>query len=283
MNLNAQYPQGIPRGVVEEIPNRMDLTEANRNAQPTLSRCICGKTCKNQRGLKIHQSRMKCLEGRNREQRAGACPGKTEEVQGQESYHSAQSLQASVPLTLGKESCKKIKWPPANYKGAWKDFDNDICGIIQSAMGKGDVERRLSFVTTIITSLASERFGCVEPRQPRMPYTANRRVNKMKDLRREIRSLKKLYKRASIEERQPLEEFRGILRGELKTLRRAEWHRRRRKERSRKRANFLSNPFGFAGILLGWGEMGIWRHWRKKLTTIFEIQWVPLKKRKKWV
>ena len=152
-------------GGAEEIPNRMDLTEANRNAQPTLSRCICRKTCKNQRGLKIHQSRMKCLEG------VTGSPGKTEEVQGLESYHSAQSLQASVPLTLGKESRKKIKWPPANNKGAWQDFDNDICVIIQSAT-KGDVERGLSFMTTIITSLASERFSCVEPRQPRMPYTA---------------------------------------------------------------------------------------------------------------
>ena len=136
------------------------------------------------------------------------------------SYHSAQSLQASVPLTLGKESRKKIKYPPANNKGAWQDFDNDICEIIQSATRR-DVKRRLSFMTTIITSLASERFGCVEPRQPRMPYTANRRVNKMKALWREIRSLKKLYKRASIEERQPLEELRRTLRGELKTLRNA--------------------------------------------------------------
>ena len=122
--------------------------------------------------------------------------------------------------------------------------------MLQSAT-RGDVERRLSFMTTIMTSLASERFGCVKSRQPRMPYTANRRVNKMKDLRRVIRSLKELYKRARIEERQPREEFRGTLRGELKTLRRAEWHRRRRKERSRKRASFLSNPFGFARTLLG--------------------------------
>ena len=93
--------------------------------------------------------------GGNREQRAGASPGKTEEVKGQETYHSAQSLQASVPLTLGKESRKKIKLPPANNKGAWQDFDNDICEIIQSAT-KGDVERRLSFMTTIITSLAAK-------------------------------------------------------------------------------------------------------------------------------
>ena len=125
-----------------------------------------------------------------------------------------------------------------------------MCEIIQSAT-KGGVEKWLSFMTTIITSLASERFGCVESRQPRRPYTANRGVNKMKDLRREIISLKKLYKRASIEERQPLEELRGTLIGKLKTLRWAEWHSRRRKERSRKRANFLSNPIGFARTLLG--------------------------------
>ncbi|KAL7881484.1 hypothetical protein AOLI_G00083320 [Acnodon oligacanthus] len=35
------------------------------------------------------------------------------------------------------------------------------------------------------------------------------------------------------------------------TLRRAEWHRRRRKERTRKRAAFITNPFGFTKQLLG--------------------------------
>ena len=60
--LNASYTRGIPRGW-GEIPNRMDLTESNSNAQSNRSRCVCGKTYKKQRGLKIHQSRMKCLEG----------------------------------------------------------------------------------------------------------------------------------------------------------------------------------------------------------------------------
>lgn len=35
------------------------------------------------------------------------------------------------------------------------------------------------------------------------------------------------------------------------SLRRAEWHRRRRKERARKRAAFISNPFRFTKQLLG--------------------------------
>ena len=247
-----------------EILNRMVLTEMNRNAQPTLSRCICGKTCKNQRGLKIHESRMKCLEW-----------GVTDSnVQVQALVkrrrcwdRSAQSLPASVPLTLGKESRKKIKWHPGNNKGAWQDFDDDICVIIQSATN-GDLERRLSFMTTIITSLASERFGYVEPRQPRRPYTANRWVNKMKDLRKEIRSLKKLYRRASIEEHQPLEELRGILRGELKLYGERRGTGGGGKEDQGSGQISCLIPSALQEYYLGRSEMGIWRQRRKKLTII---------------
>ena len=73
----------------------------------------------------------------------------------------------------------------------------------------------------------------------------------MKELRKELRSNKKQYKKAKAEERQPLEELRIILKEKLKTVRRAEWHKRRQKERARKQANFLSHPFGFARTLLG--------------------------------
>ena len=50
---------------------------------------------------------------------------------------------------------------------------------------------------------------------------------------------------------QPQEELRGLLRAKLKAIRRAEWHRRRGKERARKRTNFIANPFGFARKLFG--------------------------------
>lgn len=56
---------------------------------------------------------------------------------------------------------------------------------------------------------------------------------------------------ASEDEKQPLAERHDILRKELLTFRRAEWHRRRRKERARKRDAFISNPFAFTKKLLG--------------------------------
>ena len=229
---------------MEEIPIRTDLRETDGNAQTTM-RCICDKTCKNSRGLKIHQSRMKCLEVGNKEQRTNIIPGKTEEVRGQESPHRAQTLQASIPLT----QCIIQKDQVAN-KRAWMDFDANICELLQSSV-KGDADKRLKFMTKIIYTIASDRFGCVEPRQPMKNCSANRTVIRIKALRKELRSNKKQFKKAKADERQPLEELRIILREKLKTVQRAELHRRRRKERARKRANFFSNPFGFARTLLG--------------------------------
>ncbi len=79
----------------------------------------------------------------------------------------------------------------------------------------------------------------------------NRRATKIHQLRQELRTLKKQFKRAAEEEKQPLEELHNILRKKLTTLRRAEWHRRRGEERARKRAAFIANPFQFAKKLLG--------------------------------
>jgi len=78
--------------------------------------CICGKSCKNMRGLKIHQAGMRCLI-------AGAttqCPeaiGEKQEGPGLETNHSAQSLlvlptsTASTPLAQ-----PRIKWPQSTKK-----------------------------------------------------------------------------------------------------------------------------------------------------------------------
>ncbi|XP_061920230.1 uncharacterized protein LOC133660667 [Entelurus aequoreus] len=107
-------------------------------------------------------------------------------------------------------------------------------------------------MSTIIVSYGSERFGRMEKGNTEAtPYTMNRRATKIHQLRQELRTLRKQFKRAAEEDKQPLEELRNILRKKLTTLRRAEWHRRRGRERARKRAAFIANPFWFAKQLLG--------------------------------
>ena len=213
------------------------------------SKCVCGKTCKNLRGLKIHQGRMKCLMGGRQEQRTGQDLDQTQEKQGQEVHHRTQSLHANV-APKSTSTTTNIKCPPSNSIGDWQNFDKDVCEIARLS-SKGSVEARIELLTVIINNFAAERFGYKESRQPKVPYKMNRRAEKIKKIRGELKSLKKQHAAAGPEVRPALEELRGLLRAKLKAIRRAEWHRRRGKERARKRTNFIANPFGFARKLFG--------------------------------
>ena len=192
---------------------------------------------------------MKCVDTVSQEQRAGSSPGETEEEQGQDANHSAQFPQANDKPVPDIVIRQRIKWPPASSKCEWKQFDEDVCRILQSTP-KGDVDRRMQALSTITISYASERFGYVEKGKKNQPYNKNRRARKIRELRKELKLLKKQYKLASPEESQPLAELRDILRKKLIAIRRAEWHRRRRRERAKNRTAFIANPFGFAKKLL---------------------------------
>lgn len=75
-------------------------------------------------------------------------------------------------------------------------------------------------------------------------------------LKSELRLLGRQFKKAREEEKAGLAELRHTLRKRLTTLWRAEWHRRRGKERARKRVALISNPFGFTKKILGQKRSG---------------------------
>ncbi|XP_029688563.1 uncharacterized protein [Takifugu rubripes] len=195
---------------------------------------------------------MKCLEREVEVQRTGPGPGKTQEEPGQEATHRSQSLHVPEPPNPNRVvQQQRIKWPPANRRSEWLQFDEDVSNIIQ-ATAKGDVNSRFQAISTIIVSYGSERFGRIEKGNTETTsYTMNRRSFKIHQLRKELRTLKTQFKRASDGDKQALKELYNILRKKLKTLRRAEWHRRRGRERARKRAAFIANPFRFSKQLLG--------------------------------
>ena len=123
-------------------------------------------------------------------------------------------------------------------------FDDDVCEILQ-AKSKGGAENKLRALTTIISSFVSETFCRVVVRQKNDPYCKNRREIQIKIIRQHPRALKKQHKRESSEGNLPLAEIRDVLRHKLKSIRRAEWHWRRGKERARKLVAFISNLFVF--------------------------------------
>ena len=115
---------------------------------------------------------------------------------------------------------------------------------------KGAVDKRLLTTSKIIVSYAAERYG-YEERKEKVCGKENRREEKIKQCRRELKALTKRHKTVAATTKKSLQQHRDSIRSKRKSSRRAEWHRRRRKERARKRMAFISIPFGFTKKLLG--------------------------------
>lgn len=95
-----RYPQGRARAGEDDRPTGQTFVMTTHDGLSTMEQvndvsrvCRCGKICKNGRGLKIHQSKMKCVQPEHNVQRTGK-PGETEERPGQEANHSSPNLQA---------------------------------------------------------------------------------------------------------------------------------------------------------------------------------------------
>lgn len=229
--------------------------------------CICGRAFKTRKGLKIHQTKMACLEKDHVKQRSGTTadaavsvastgePGQTEEEPSPESPHSTRNLQAShAPPPSRNSERRRVKWPVANSK-EWTKLEEDVDKILET-ISKGNVDQKLQTMCSLIMNIGAERFGEEQKRGASNPAKLNRREVKIGQLRQELKSLRRQYKAATEEERTALSELTNITRNKLITLRRAEWHRRSGKEKARKRSAFIGNPFTFTKRLLGQKRSG---------------------------
>ncbi|KAI8513106.1 hypothetical protein Bbelb_097450 [Branchiostoma belcheri] len=181
--------------------------------------------------------------------------GKTAEDPGPEAPHSARNLHAPLASSQGRMAeQQRVKWPASSSK-EWSQFDQDVDKILES-VSRGSVDQKLRSMGTIIMSMGVERFGAKQRGKARDPVKPNRREAKIRQHRQELKSLRRRFKVSTGEERVALAELTHSLRGKIRTLRRAEYHRRRGRERARKRSAFISNPYGFTKRLLGQKRSG---------------------------
>lgn len=176
---------------------------------------------------------MKCLMGAEATQHTSTQPVEMQEGPGPgpESPHSARNLQELLtnPLSI-KSDRRRIKRPVATTISLWKQFDDDVNQILE-AMAKGAANRKLQAMTTIIVSIASERFG-EEKKSSGTSYSKNQKSMKIHNIRKEMKALKSQHKVVGEEECIGLAQLMCILQKKIRVLRRAEWHRRC--ERARK-------------------------------------------------
>lgn len=158
----------------------------------------------------------------------------TQEDSSQEAPHSTGDLSAPAPsqshrrdspnTTPGTQPMTaKVRWPQANNNTAWNQLDGDLDRVLEATLA-GTAEKKIDSMTTIIITIARERFGTEERKgssetQVNQP---NRRASEILQLRREIKTLYKQFRTASAEERKGINDLTSGLRGQLCRLRRAE-------------------------------------------------------------
>ncbi len=96
-----------------------------------------------------------------------------------------------------------------------------------------------------------DTFVAKEGKTPRPPAGPSRRQRQIKELREEIKTLKRRWQDAGDEKRAALGEIRTEMRKRLIQLLRAETIREKQREKRRKRKAFFNNPFQFTADLLG--------------------------------
>lgn len=166
-----------------------------------------------------------------------------QEEHGPKTPHSPQNFQAHNSMAPCRAVQQHwIKWPVANKRKVWCQFDEDVARII-TATSKAAADEWLQMVTTTTVSFAAERLGIKECKASRPNYTMNHRVH-------ELWALARQFKAGTVEEKPPLTELWHSIRKKLMTLHRAAWHRRWWRDRARKRPAFIANPFGFTKQLL---------------------------------
>ncbi|GFN80458.1 reverse transcriptase [Plakobranchus ocellatus] len=81
--------------------------------------------------MKIHRTKMKCLNNSKGQQQGSAQADKTLENQGQVENHSAEEIHASDPdeefRRLFNAKSQKIQFPPASAVEQWEELDSNIC------------------------------------------------------------------------------------------------------------------------------------------------------------
>ena len=87
-------------------------------------------------------------------------------------------------------------------------------------------------------------------KQQGVPST-NRREVQIRNVRQDLRSIKKQWKKGDEHEKEGLKAIRDDLRKQLQSLRAAERNRQKRRRRAKARSQFIKSPYNYVKKMLG--------------------------------
>ncbi|CAC5418513.1 unnamed protein product [Mytilus coruscus] len=279
-------PPSCARAGEDEPPTVLETPETTQDRTRTThlnngNECICGKVCKNQRGLKIHVGKMGCKLNQSTTQRTGQPDNET--LACDLRYLCAAELYANAIFYTNHGPLRNYDHSDHSLHVLYNEEDSlversqqvqeDLDNNRQlqepkrtSDTSKDNIRRKKvkwpnnkskrewqQFDEDVDAILNTILAGNIDNEKEvvRREGQKNRRESKIAKMRKDLRQLKKRYKQAAEDEKPALSELRDTIRKNMKITRRAERTRKRRKNREKARAEFTSGTFQFTSGLLG--------------------------------
>lgn len=182
----------MPEREGDEHNNLTELSVMNQaNGQwNTSAVCICGKLCKNLKGLKIHQARMASLRRDLVKQCSGMAAGSTGPVApATEPSETEEEPRPESQIPLGRNpevACCQQQGAAKAGRGCRQ----------MPRISKDSVDRKLLTMYTITINTGADRFGVEEKQGASKPAKLNRREAMISQLRQELKFLKRQFKMA---------------------------------------------------------------------------------------
>ena len=263
--LSQDLRKGKPNNTVEELDQDnhhrvRSLTGSNSVAALTQQGEAVNETMVqaiNRNEVVNHVAEILVPETQDNDQSTPDIPLETQKQSVPETQNTQTALETqnqSAPETHNTQLAddkpkERIKWPACCMKTEWLKFEEDAVNTLNLVM-TGTAMRKEEIMARILYTMGKDRFGHVKKKDSPQPSQINRREQQIAKIRSEIRQLTKCYKEANDAEKAALSELRDECKLKLKKLRQAENNRKQRKKRSKKRAEFISNPFKFSKKLL---------------------------------
>ena len=217
--------------------------------------CVCGRTFKTEKGMKIHRTKMGCLRPNPEQRSASQGEGKTSDPSGQVSNHSASEIQAmddAIEVPITKE---RIKFPQASQTTVWKEVDQELCDKLVFRTGSS-LDHKIRQFSEVVYEHCKGKFGVVVKKTPRST-PKSRRQTEIEALRRQKKEARKQWKLAGSEAKEGLKAIWVLLKKRHSDLCKGERALRRKKEQQRCRQEFFKGPFEFARKLFEQPRSGV--------------------------
>ena len=130
--------------------------------------CVCGKSFKTDKGMKIHRTKMGCFNPFPKQRYVppiGA--GKTSETPSLESNHSAGSSHAEEVGGEEHQIRERIKFPQAGHSTEWATLDDELCKQLKEKVN-GSLDNKIKTFGDTIYDFCVAKYGALIGRPSRL-------------------------------------------------------------------------------------------------------------------